>query len=163
MNQVNKYFIAEKNESVLFVVVGVIAIILSAYFLWKVRQPFYNGLSYALILIALIQLVVGSSVYFRSPKDIIRVNNLVCNEPSKIKSEEIPRMKVVMKNFIIYRWVEIVILLIGVFLYFYFQPLSILKGIGLGLMMQSGIMLILDYFAESRGKIYIDYLLNING
>ena len=53
MEQVAKYFSAEKGESILFFSVGLIAIILSIYFLIKLKQPFYNGLSYSLIAIKL--------------------------------------------------------------------------------------------------------------
>ena len=161
MEQITKYFNAEKYESLLFVLVGLLAISVATYFFTKVKQPFYSGMAYPLIAIALIQIVVGSSVYFRSPKDIIRVEQIVQTEQQKIQTEEIPRMEVVMKNFVIYRWVEIALLLVGIIFYFYFKPMSISKGIGMGLSIQSGFMLLLDYFAESRGKVYLDYLRTI--
>jgi hypothetical protein len=161
MQQIEKYFNAEKYESLIFVLVGLVAISIAGYFLIKVKQPFYNGISYPLIAVAIIQIIVGSSVYVRSPKDIVRVNEIVQQDKSKIKSEEIPRMEVVMKNFEIYRWVEIALLLMGLILFFTFQSLSIGKGIGLGLTIQAGFMLVLDYFAESRGKIYLEYLSNL--
>ena len=161
MEQISKYFNAEKHESLLFVLVGLLAISVATYFLIKVKQPFYNGMAYPLIAIALIQIVVGSSVYFRSPKDILRVEQIVQTEQQKIRTEEIPRMEVVMKNFVIYRWVEIALFLMGIFLFFNFKPMSISKGIGLGLSIQAGFMLLLDYFAESRGKVYLEYLRTI--
>jgi hypothetical protein len=158
MNPIEKYFNAEKYESVLFVLVGIIAIVIASYFFVKVKQPFYNGMAYPLVVVALIQIIVGSSVYFRSPKDIARVNEIVQTNKVKIKAEEIPRMKLVMKNFDIYRWVEIVLLVTGLIMFFYFQSMTIWKGIGLGLFIQAGFMLLLDFFAESRGKIYLEYL-----
>lgn len=158
MNPIEKYFNAEKYESVLFVLVGIMAITIATYFFVKVKQHFYSGMAYPLIAIALIQVIVGSSVYFRSPKDIVRVNEIVQTNKAKIQTEEIPRMIVVMKNFDIYRWVEIVLLVMGLFLFFYFQSMTIWKGIGLGLFIQAGFMLLLDFFAESRGKIYLEYL-----
>jgi hypothetical protein len=57
MNQLEKYFYAEKYESALFVLVGIIAIAFAAYFLIKIKQPFYNGLAYPLIAVAFIQIV----------------------------------------------------------------------------------------------------------
>ena len=63
-----------------------------------------------------------------------------------------------MKNFIIYRWVEIGLIVLGMLLLFFGQSQSIWKGLGLGLMIQSSIMLFLDYFAEVRGKEYIEFL-----
>lgn len=100
---IEKYFNAEKAESLLFVLVGIMAIGLAIYFILKLKQPFYLGIAYPLILVALIQLVVGSTVYFRSPKDIMRVNEFLKKAPSEIQTAEIPRMNVVMKNFEIYR------------------------------------------------------------
>ena len=158
MEQISKYFNAEKYESVLFVLVGIFAILFAAYFLVKVKQPFYIGMAYPLIAIAIIQIVVGTSVYFRSPKDILRVNNIVEHEKSKIFSEEIPRMEVVMKNFVIYRWIEIFLLLVGIIMFFYFEPNTLWKGVGLGLAIQASFMLLLDFFAESRGKTYLEFL-----
>jgi uncharacterized membrane protein len=158
MEQISKYFNAEKYESVLFVMVGIIAIIFAAYFLVKVKQPFYKGMAYPLIAVAIIQIVVGTSIYFRSPKDILRVNNIVEHEKSKIYAEEIPRMEVVMKNFVIYHWIEIILLLLGIIMFFYFEPNTLWKGVGLGLAIQASFMLLLDYFAESRGKTYLEFL-----
>jgi uncharacterized membrane protein len=158
MEQISKYFNAEKYESVLFVMVGLFAIIFAAYFLVKVKQPFYKGMAYPLIAVAIIQIVVGTSIYFRSPKDILRVNNIVEHEKSKIYAEEIPRMEVVMKNFVIYHWIEIILLLLGIIMFFYFEPNTLGKGFGLGLAIQASFLLLLDYFAESRGKTYLEFL-----
>ncbi len=161
MEPISKYFNEEKYESVFFVLVGVIAIILSIYFFSKLKLPFYNGVSYALLAIAALQLTVGISVYFRSPKDILRVENFVKYEKSKIQTNEIPRMNVVMKNFILYRWIEIAILILGIVFFFYFDSKSFMKGLGIGLAIQSALMLFLDYFAEKRGFDYLDYLKDI--
>jgi hypothetical protein len=161
MEQISKYFNEEKYESVFFILVGVIAIVLSIYFFIKVKTPFYNGISFALLAVAAVQLTVGISVYFRSPKDIIRVENFVKLEKEKIQTEEIPRMNVVMKNFILYRWVEIGLLVLGLVFFFYFKPDTLMRGLGLGLFIQSALMLFLDYFAEKRGFEYVDFLKNI--
>jgi len=158
MNQIEKYFNAEKYESILFVLVGITAISFALHFLIKIKQPFFNGVSYPLISVALVQIIVGSSVYFRSPKDITRVNQIIQIEKRKIATDEIPRMEVVMKNFLIYRWVEIALLLVGVCMYLFIDSSTFLKGVGLGLMIQASFMLLLYYFAESRGKIYVAFL-----
>jgi len=155
------YFNAEKSESLFFIAVGVIALMLSVYFVLKLKQPFYIGISYPLIAVALIQLTVGSAVYFRSPKDIVRVTQMVQTQKEKIKLEEIPRMETVMKNFVLYRWVEIALLLIGIVLFFFFQPMTLWKGVGLGLTIQASLMLLLDFFAERRGEAYLEYLQNL--
>lgn len=158
MDPITKYFQAEKNESLLFVLVGLVSIALATYFFIKVKQPFYNGMAYPLIAVALIQLTVGCSVYLRSAKDIIRVENIAQSEISKIEMEEIPRMQTVMKNFTLYKWVEISLIVVGIIMFFFFPPMTLWKGMGLGLSVQAGFMLALDLFAESRGKTYLEYL-----
>jgi hypothetical protein len=40
--------------------------------------------------------------------------------------------------------------------------ISFVEGVGLGLAIQASFMLLLDYLAEARGKIYLDYLQSIN-
>jgi phosphate/sulfate permease len=161
MNPIEKYFNAEKSESLLFVLVGIAAIGAALYFILKLKQPFYNGMAYPLIAVALIQIIVGTLVYFRSPKDIERVNQIVQNDKPKIQSEEIPRMEVVMKNFVIYRWIEILLILTGLVLAFMFPTQTFWKGVGIGLAIQASFMLLLDYFAESRGAVYLAYLKQI--
>ena len=158
---IEKYFNAEKSESILFVLVGIMVIGLAIYFILKLKQPFYMGMAYPFILVALIQIVVGNTVYFRSPKDIIRMNEIIKKAPIEIQTVEIPRMNVVMKNFEIYRWVEIGLIVVGLGLFFMFPGDSIWKGVGLGLAIQAGFMLGLDFFAESRGREYLAYLQNI--
>jgi hypothetical protein len=161
MNPVEKYFNAEKAESLVFLSMGIISLLLSAYFLFKIKQPFFNGTSYVFIALALIQITVGATIYFRSPKDIVRVNTILKEAPHKIQTEELPRMKTVLKTFQLYFYFEAFLLLVGLFLHFYFTKNFLLSGIGFGLIIQCTFMLIADYFANSRGKIYTQFLENL--
>ncbi len=162
MDQISKYFNAEKHESVLFVIIGCIAIVLACYFFMKVKLPFYTGMAYPFMLIGIVQITVGSTVYVRSPKDILRVNQIAQTHKQKIQTEEIPRMNLVMKNFTIYKWIEVAFIVVGVILFIFFQPTTFWKGVGLGMMVQGLFMLVLDFFAESRGNTYLEFLQTLN-
>lgn len=162
MDKISKYFNAEKAESLVFILAGIVAIVFAYYFFSKIKQPYYNGMAYSLIAIALIQITVGASVFFRSPRDNERVHKIMQTDRAKIQTEEIPRMNAVMKNFVLYRWIEIAIFITGFILFFIFKAGILWKGFGIGLSIQSGLMLLLDFFAESRGKIYLGYLQNLN-
>jgi membrane-bound ClpP family serine protease len=74
-----------------------------------------------------------------------------------VKQTEQPRMKTVMKNFVVYRWVEIAFIITGLVLIFIFMSnpdKSFWYGFGVALAIQATIMLGADYFAEKRGKVY---------
>jgi hypothetical protein len=80
------------------------------------------------------------------------------NEKIKIQTVEIPRMNKVMKNFVLYRYVEITLIFIGALLFFTSANTNFWRGLGLGLFLQASLVLTLDYFAERRGFNYLNYL-----
>lgn len=159
-----KYFIAEKQESLLFLLIGLAAITLSIifWFFIKTNPVFFKGLAVPLLAIGLIQTVVGYTVYSRSDKQMADVAYNIGMEPAAyVKQTEMPRMKKVMQNFVVYRWVEIAFIAAGLILIFLFRSnpdKSFWYGFGIALALQAVIMLGADYFAEKRGKIYTDSL-----
>ena len=159
-----KYFIAEKQGSLLFLIVGIVAILLAIvfYFFIKSNPSFFKGAAIPLLVIGLIQLVVGYSVYSRTDKQKADIAYNIGMEPvSYVKQTEQPRMKTEMTNFIIYRWVEIAFIITGLILIFIFRlnaDKSFWYGFGVALAIQAIIMLGADYFAEKRGKLYVNEL-----
>ena len=84
------------------------------------------------------------------------------SDKSKISKEEIPRMQKVMKSFKLFKWIEIFLTVIGFSLFLFFPQNPLLRGIGLGLFIQAILMLAFDFFAENRGKSYLEFLQSIN-
>ena len=158
MENIRNYFNAEKYESVFFVGFGLLAIAFAIYFLMGQKTSFYRGMSIPLAVVALIQIIVGTTVWMRSPKDINRVEQIIIHKASRLSTEEIPRMKVVEKNFVIYRWVEIALMIAGLLCMFAFGQNQFIKGVGIGLFIQSALMLSLDFFAEKRAEEYLRFL-----
>lgn len=141
----------------MFLIIGIIAIGLAVYFFFIHKGSLQKGLAIPLLLIGLIQSVVGYTVYARSDKQRVDTIYAYDMNPGKLKQEELPRMQVVNKKFVTYRWIEIALLITGVVLIFLFrnQPdKSFLYGVGIALAIQSALMLGADYFAESRAKVY---------
>jgi hypothetical protein len=155
MDFIQKYFNAERAESLVFLGIGIIAMAIGAWFLATKTDNLLRGVAYPFIIIALIQIGVGAGIFLRSPKDIARVTQIVQNEPTKIQSEEIPRMEKVMQSFVTIRYVEIALLLIGLVLAFTMSNNPLWRGVGIGLAIQSLLMLGADYFAEARGHVYL--------
>ena len=155
-----KYFIAEKQESLLFLIVGIAAVLLAVvfWFFIKSNPSFFKGAAIPLLAIGLIQVVVGYSVYSRTDKQKADIAYNIGMDPvNYVKQTELPRMKTVMKSFVIYRWVEIAFIIAGLVLIFLFKSnpdKSFWYGLGIALAIQAIIMLSADFFAEQRGKTY---------
>jgi hypothetical protein len=158
MEFVKSYFNAEKSAGVLFIVVGVSFLLISLYSWLTIKKPFYTGMAYPFLLIGLIEITVGVTIYLKSPADNDRVENYLTLEPERILNEEIPRMETVMKSFVYYRYVEFAFIFTGVMLMFYIGKSELVKGIGFGLFIQGTVMLGADYIAERRGHLYLERL-----
>jgi hypothetical protein len=161
---IHKYFMGEKQESLLFLIVGISAIIIAIVFFFfiKTNPSFFKGAAIPLLALGLLQAIVGYTVYSRSDKQRMDVSYNLGMEPARyVKTEEMPRMEKVMKNFVTYRWLEIAFLIGGIALIFLFKTnpgKSFWYGLGITLTIQSAIMLGADSFAESRGKKYVGEL-----
>lgn len=158
MNSVVKYFNGEKAESYIFILIGVIAFAMALYFLFAFKTSFWKGVAIPFIIIALLEFIVGYTIVTRSSADSNRVQTYITGEPQKIQSDEIPRMEKVLSNFVIYRYVEIALIILGIVMMYSSMNDTFWRGIGLGLFIQASIVLSLDFFAERRGHIYIKYL-----
>jgi hypothetical protein len=158
MNTIVKYFNREKSESYIFILIGVIAFAMALYFYFTLKTSFWKGVAIPFIIVALLEFIVGYTIVTRSSKDIIRVQTYIKNEPQKIQIDEILRMEKALSNFVIYRYVEIALIILGIVLMYSSMHDTFWRGIGLGLFIQASIVLSLDFFAERRGLNYIVYL-----
>jgi len=155
---IEKYFTGEKQESLLFLAIGIAGVILAIVFWFAVKSPAYKGAAVPLLIIGVLLGVVGYTVYMRSDSDRIRNVYAYDLNPTELKEKEIPRMQVVMKNFVIYRYTEIGLTVIGLLLFFYFRKNSTHEfgsGFGIALFCMAVLALGADYFAEKRGHVYM--------
>ena len=120
---IEKYFLAEKQESLLFISIGIIAILLAILGWLYFKTAFWKGASIPFLAVALLQIIVGYTVYARSDEQRVDMVYSLDMNPDQLTKVELPRMEVVNKNFVIYRWIEIVLVLVGMGLYVYFREI----------------------------------------
>jgi hypothetical protein len=154
---IERYFTGEKQESWLFMAIGIGGILLAIIFFFALKSNIYKGMAIPFLVIGLILSIIGFTVYKRSDRQ--RIDNVYAYDmnPSKLKNEELPRMKKVLNSFVILRWVEILLFLVGAGLYIYFIRdfrHDFWRGFGFALAFMAILSLTADYFAEKRGKIY---------
>lgn len=155
MTHIDTYFRAEKAESLLFLLIGVAAVVFAVFTWMKWNEPFIKGMAIPLVLIGLIQITVGGTVFSRTDKQMAALNEQVVRDPEAYRTGELPRMEKVIELFSLVKWMEIVFILIGIGLLLFAKGNGFWKGLGLGLMLQGAVSLTLDVFAEKRGAEYI--------
>jgi hypothetical protein len=161
MNPIVKYFTGERHESFLFLGLGLLGLALAVICLTVAKTSFMKGIAIPFLLVSSLEIIVGLTLIYRSPKDIIRVETYLSEKTEMIQKEEIPRMEKVMRNFILFRYTEITLIIIGVILMYGARQNSLWNGIGVSLFIQSSTVLLLDFFAERRGEVYLAYLRTI--
>jgi hypothetical protein len=153
---ISDYFGAEKHESLLFIAVGVVACGVAVW-LWSQGHRL-KTMAFPLVAVALIQVVVGGSVYFRTDSQVAQLQHKLSASPAELKTIETARMEQVMQRFQTYKRIEIALILLGICLMIFLRRSDIAVGIGSGLMIQAAFMLCLDLFAETRGEDYLKAL-----
>lgn len=162
MEFIKQYFSAEKSESFLAIIVGALLLSFSIYALVKWGDAFYKGFAVPVVLVALIQIVVGSVVYFRTDKQVKQLTERLKISPAEFAQEESKRMTVVMKNFNTYKWIEVAFVVSGLLLILFFKNKEFVLGIGVGLLLQGSLILSADIFAERRGNMYLMKISEVN-
>jgi len=161
MNPVVRYFEGERFQCTIGILIALVSLGLGLYYFTPVKTDFYKGIGYPFVIVSCILLAICIGVVLRTSKDIERVSNYVRYHPEKIKTEEIPRMEKVQQNFRNIKLAEIIIALLGLCFFVFVIGKPMLRGIGLGLLVQAIILYLFDHIAESRGRIYLDYLQNL--
>lgn len=156
-DSVFQYFKVEKKEHVYYIVLGLLSVVFTIYFLSK-GQRFYNGISYALIAVGLIELFAGTTVFFSNDIDITSVDHFIHKDVNSIIEKEIPRVQSQLKELTIYLIADKIFIVLGLILLFYCAPFSLGKGIGFGMTIQAMMLYLLDYRKEQRGKTYFNFL-----
>ncbi|HYA59566.1 MAG TPA: hypothetical protein VED85_04325, partial [Burkholderiaceae bacterium] len=104
-----------------------------------------------------------ATVYLRTDGQLAQLTQQIASAAQTTRQEELARMQVVMKNFRVYKTIEIVLLGVGIAFIAFLQRLDWAAGVGAGLVLQSAFMLTLDMFAEARGQDYVKALSALAG
>jgi hypothetical protein len=151
---IDTYFQAERAESLLFAAFGIVALIVSAYLLWRYGDAMSKGLAIPLVSVGLIQLGVGGGVYLRTSDQVSALAAQYQKAPQQFKTDETARMSAVMANFKTYKIIEVGFILIGLAVTLAVSH-PFWLGIGMAMLIQGALMLPADITAEQRGAMYI--------
>lgn len=149
------YFAAEKAESLIFLGLGICAIVVAALALWRGRDPLFKGLAIPLLLVGAIQVGVGATIFVRTDAQVVALKAQYQADPAAFKTQELARMKAVREGFVVYKAIEIAFIAIGLVLALLPSLHRFWRGIGLGMLLQGALMLPADLAAEDRTDAYL--------
>lgn len=156
---IERYFQAEKTAGQTLLSIGILLAAIGGGLLLKAAAPFYTGLAIPFLGIGILQVMVGATLTRRSDFQARDMAQLHQESPDAFREQETTRMTHVMKNFTRIKWVEIGLLLIGGLAIWANAEANFPKGLGAGLVLQSLIMLIFDFWAEKRAQAYHSFVL----
>ena len=154
---IEKYFLGEKSLSLIFMILGGVAILAAIVFFFVIKTNMYKGAAIPLIVIGILQLTAAYTVYNRSDKDRTSLVYAYDMNPPLLKDKELPRMEKVNSNFKILIFVEIAFIIIGAGLFLYWRndnSKALWVGVGMALAAEGIITLIADATAKKRADTY---------
>jgi hypothetical protein len=159
---ITTYLTEERIENTFFMIVGIITIALAFIFLGIIKYSFFKGMAIPLLVLGIIELSAGAISYNQSQKYSNNIPLLKKNNTEEVQAEELKRMQIVLKNYTIYRWIELFLICIGLLFFIRFNksPQTFWKGFGLGLLIQVSILFALHLLSQQTGKMYIEQLIN---
>jgi drug/metabolite transporter (DMT)-like permease len=151
------YFAGEKSEAALILLAGVVCLLAALWLWFWVRQPFTRGLAASLLLVAVLGLGVGGSVYFRTDTQVRQLLELQRRDPGRFAAQEGPRIREVVKSFGAYRICYAVAVLLALVLVFAVGRPAY-HGLAVGLLVLAALGFTIDYYAEARAVDYVKSL-----
>ncbi|HVY74587.1 MAG TPA: hypothetical protein VG890_07140 [Puia sp.] len=112
--EIERYFAAEKQAGLLFLLLGLAIVVLAVVLYLVLKTDFWKGAAIPLFVFGLIQTGIGYSI--RQKADELRVNNVYAYDmhPVQLKNVELPRMEGVNRNIRLFRWLGVLVFAIGV-------------------------------------------------
>lgn len=159
MDALHTYFDGERQAGLGAALLGLIACGFSAW-LWSTTSAF-RAMLVPVALIGLIQLGIGVGLWVKTPAQVAALEAGLAQPEAAARtarSTELVRMERVMKNFLVIKAVELLLIAVGVGLIFGLRQRGWAVGVGMGLLVQAAVMLAFDVFAEARGEPYLAWL-----
>lgn len=148
------YFQGEKIEALVFILpLGILAVVFSIWLLTDSPSQFTRGLFVPLFLMGLIMSTVGGVVGYRTPSQMNQLERGLQSDPKTTLAAESARMEKVNSAWNRYLLLWGLFGAAGLALRFATQK-DFAQGMGIALVLFSGVGLMIDGFAERRAQAY---------
>jgi hypothetical protein len=148
------YFQGEKMEALVFILpIGLLCMVFGGWLLSEGQPGFTRGVALPFIAMGLVISIIGATVGFRTPAQIVEIQQAyTANQTEAIQAERI-RMEKVNKAWHWYLGLWIVFIILGLGLRLLNQS-DFWRGFGIALVFFAGVGLMIDGFADRRARSY---------
>jgi hypothetical protein len=151
------YFQGEKIEALVFILpIGLLCIVFAVWMLVE-GGSFHRGVAIPFVIMGLVMSIVGGVVGYRTPEQVRELRAEFAIRPDSAQQREIARMQRVNDAWPRYLVIWVIFGVAGLALRLLFNS-DFLQGLGIALVFFSGVILMIDGFAERRAKVYADAL-----
>lgn len=155
--ELTAYFTAEKQGGLLLIALAVASLALAGYLF--ATKSLFSAMAWPVLVLGGIELVIGISVASRADAQIAQIAAGLQSTRTVTITTEIERMARVNGTFTLITKVEIALIALSV-LFLILQPApATLGSMGLGILLQSAILLVFDTFAHHRAVRYVEWLI----
>lgn len=155
---IEKYFMAEKNLGLLFIIIGAIGVLAAIVFFFVMKTNWHKGAAIPFLLIGLFQLFQGYNVYTKMDGHRKAAVYAYDMNPSELKDKEIPAKEKALKNMNTFIAIEILLLVTGIALFLYFKKDTtqlLWAGLGLALAIEATLCLFVEINAKTQTAQYV--------
>src|SRR5262245_6405605 len=131
---IQSYFESEKKAGFFALAVGIFACSTGSAFMISAMPTFYIGAAVALLAIGIMEIIVGSTLARRSDFQSRDLQKLLGDNPGEFVGLEFPRMEKIMRNFSMFKKMEIAVIVIALALILLNDEPVFSKGLGAGLL-----------------------------
>ena len=153
---IDRYFNGEHSEMIIILSVATIFIIAAAL-LFKTGEPFARGVSYPILLTALLFTSVALPLLVRDASKRTDLKAQLERSPDSVKEIETDRIQKVIKAYPYYRYAYLAAILAALTLFVFFKP-AFYQGLAAGLLIFATKGYAIDHYSETRARLYLSSL-----
>jgi membrane protein YdbS with pleckstrin-like domain len=155
---IDTYFAKEKVMSIVFFLLGLLAVVVGLFFWWNSKSLLLQGAIAPLLILGLISGVVGGSIYLRTNSQVSTLKQTYSNEPIRFFSQEQTRIDKVNRNWVIYKVIEVLIIITSKIVLLFAYQRDFWSGFAMAALIMASALIVLDVISEHNGRWYAEKL-----
>jgi hypothetical protein len=155
--ELTAYFTAEKHGGLLLIALAVASVALAIYLF--ATKSLFSAMAWPILVLGGLELVIGATVAGRAASQVAELEAGLQATRAQTVTGEVERMARVNTTFVAIKKVEIALIAVSILFLLVRPAPATLGALGLGILLQSAVLLVFDTFAHHRAVHYVEWLI----